>query len=60
MSITETLERRLTGVISGIKKGTKTAQDALPLLKRMKETNAYLAEDFEKKYIAAMASRKVA
>ncbi len=54
------IEKKLTGAILGIKLGTKTALDALPLLNKMKEINPLLAEDYEKKYIAALAERKVA
>ncbi len=60
MGITEIPERKLTGAISGIRKGTKTAQDGLALLNRMKEVNPALAEDFEKKYNAALQERKQA
>lgn len=60
MGITEILERKLTGTISGIRRGTKTAQDGMTLLNRMKEVNPALAEDFEKKYNAALHERKLA
>jgi hypothetical protein len=56
----ELLEKKLTSAIFGIKQGTKTSTDALGFLKRMKEINPLLAEDYEKKYIAALQSRKQA
>lgn len=56
----ELLEKKFTSAIFGMKQGTKTATDALGFLNRMKKINPLLAEDYEKKYIAALAERKAA
>jgi hypothetical protein len=52
------LEKKLTGIIFGIKQGTKTLTDATPILKRLRSVNSLLAEDYDKKLIAVAAARK--
>lgn len=54
------IEKKLTGAIFGIKQNTKTAQEAQSLLDKMKRINPLLAEDYEKKLVAALQSRKPA
>jgi hypothetical protein len=54
----ELLEKKMTGLLLGLKNGTKTVTDALPTLNRLKSNYPLIAEDYEKKYIAALASRK--
>ena len=52
------LEKKLTGIIFGIKQGTKTLTDATPILKRLRSINPLLAEDYNKKLLAVVAARK--
>jgi hypothetical protein len=54
----ELLEKRMTGLLLGLKNGTKTVTDALPTLNRLKENYPLIAEDYERKYIAVLAARK--
>jgi len=53
----ELLERKMTSMIFGLKQGTKSVTDALPILNRLKKDFPLIAEDYEKKYIAALAAR---
>lgn len=54
----EQLERKMTGLIFGLKNGKKEVSEVLPTLNRMKRDFPLIAEDFEKKYITALAARK--
>ena len=54
------LEKKLTGLLSGLKNGTKTVTDVLPIMNRLKATGAVIYEDYERKYMAIMATRKQA
>lgn len=56
----EILEKKMTGLLSGLKNGTKTVTEALPILNRLKKDYPLIAEDYEKKYIAVLAIRKAA
>lgn len=55
----ELLEKKMTGIILGIKSGTKSATDAMPVLKMLKNNFPLIADDYEKKYIAALQLRPV-
>ena len=52
------LEKKLTGLLFGIKQGTKSVTEAIPVLKRLREINPFLAEDYDKKLRAVAAARK--
>lgn len=53
----ELLERKMSGMIIGLKQGTKTVSDALPVLNKLKAGYPLIAEEYEKKYIAALQAR---
>jgi hypothetical protein len=55
----EMLTRKLTGAIFGFKQGTKTAKEVQDLLDKLKRVNSLLADDYEKKYVAAARERSV-
>ena len=50
----ELITKKLTGAIFGLKNGSKTTSDVQGLLDKLKKINSALAEDYEKKYIAAV------
>ena len=54
----EVLERKMTGLLIGFRTGSKSITDVLPTLNRLKEVCPLIHEDYEKKYIAALNSRK--
>ena len=54
----EVLERKMTGLLIGLKTGSKTVNDVLPTLDRLKEGYPLIAEEYEKKYNAALSIRK--
>lgn len=56
----EVLERKMTGLLIGFKTGSKSITDILPTLNRLKKECPLIAEDYEKKYIAALNFRKQA
>lgn len=58
MSTSETLEKKLTGLLLGLKLETKTVTDVLPILNRLKATGSAIYEDYEKKYKEILAKRK--
>ena len=51
------LTKKLTGAIFGFKQGTKSAGDVQGLLNKLKNINPLLADDYEKKYVAAARER---
>jgi hypothetical protein len=55
----ELLEKRMTGMIIGLKQGSKTIAEALPVLNKLKASYPLIAEEYEKKYIAALQARTV-
>ena len=55
----EILTKKLTGAIFGFKQGTKSAGDVQNLINQMKRVNPLLADDYEKKYIAAARERSL-
>jgi hypothetical protein len=52
------LEKKLTGLLFGIRQGTKKVTEALPHLNRLRAINPFLADDYDKKLVAAAQSRK--
>ena len=54
------LERKMTGLLFGLKQGTKTITEVLPTLNKLKEVAPLIAQDYEKKYIDILAARKAA
>lgn len=52
------LEKKMTSLIFGLKMGTKTVTEVLPVLNRMKTDCPLIYEDYEKKYIAALSARR--
>lgn len=54
------LEQKMTGMLFGLKQGTKTVTEVLPILNILKKNFPLIAEDYEKKYIAALEYRKAA
>lgn len=50
----ELIEKKLTGVILGIKNKTKTFTDAQVWMERLKKVNPLIAEDYDKKLQAAL------
>ena len=54
----EVLEKKMTGLLIGLRTGTKSVTEVLPTLNRLKETCPLIAEDYEKKYIATLNARK--
>jgi len=56
----ELLERKMTGLLLGLKNGTKSTTDVLPTLNSLKKNCGSIAEDYERKYIAIMSTRKLA
>lgn len=52
------LEKKMTSMIFGLKIGTKTVTEVLPVLNKMKSEYPLIAEDYEKKYMAALSARK--
>jgi len=53
----EVLEKKMTGLLFGLKNGTKSVTDVLPTLNRLKNVCPLIAEDYEKKYIAVIRAR---
>lgn len=58
MSTSAILEKKLDGLLFGLKQGTKSITDVLPVLNRLKGTGQLIFEDYEKKYITILAGRK--
>ena len=56
----EVLERKMTGLLIGLKAGSKSVTDVLPTLNRLKIVCPLIHEDYQKKYIAALDLRKAA
>jgi hypothetical protein len=56
----EFLEKKVNGAIFGVKQNTKTATEANTWLEKLKKVNPLIAEDYEKKLAAALATRKPA
>ena len=56
----EYLEKKVNGAIFGVKQNTKTATEANTWLEKLKKVNPLIAEDYEKKLAAALATRKPA
>lgn len=56
----EFLERKTNGAIFGVKQNTKTVTEAEIWLNKLKAVNPLIAEDYEKKLAAALATRKPA
>jgi len=56
----EVLEKKMTGLLIGLKNGTKTVTDTLPTLNRLKAQYPLIAEEYEKKYIAVIRTREAA
>lgn len=54
----QVLEKKLTGAIFGLKQGTKTATEVLPILNRMKELYPHISAEYESKYATALVSRE--
>lgn len=52
------LTRKVTGAILGFKNNTKSVNDVQALINRLKGVNSLLAEDYEKKFVAAARERK--
>lgn len=51
--------KKLTGAIFGFKNGSKSATEVQGWLDRLKKVNALLAEDFDKKFVAAARERSL-
>lgn len=52
------LDKKLTGALSGFKKGTKTAKDVTTLIKSMRTVNPAQADDWNKKLLEAIQTKK--
>lgn len=50
--MSELLEKQVIGVLMGFKTGTKTAKEVSEKLERLKKSNPFLAEDYNKKFVA--------
>ena len=53
----EVLERKMTGLLIGLKNGTKTVADTLPTLNKLKAQYPLIAEEYSKKYIAVIRAK---
>jgi hypothetical protein len=51
------LEKKMTGLLLGMKNNSKTIADVLPTLNRLKDVAPLIAQDYEKKYIAILRAR---
>lgn len=56
----EVLEKKMTGLLFGLRQGTKSITEVLPTLNRLKNEFPLIAEDYERKYIGILAARKQA
>jgi hypothetical protein len=55
----EALEKKMTGLLLGLKLGTKTVTDVLPTLNRLKSDYPLIADDYEKKYMGIIVGKKL-
>lgn len=51
--------KKITGTLFGFKQGTKSAGDVQGWLDKLKKVNPLLADDYEKKYVAAARERSL-
>jgi hypothetical protein len=58
MGMRECLEKKMTGLLFGLRQGTKSITDVMPTLNRLRNEFPLIAEDYEKKYINIVAARK--
>lgn len=56
----DVLEKKMTGLLIGLKNGTKNTTEALPILNKLKAQFPLIAQDYERKYIEIVAARKQA
>lgn len=52
------LERKITGALNGYKNGTKTEVEVVTLIKKLRESNSGLADDYNKKLLIAIKAKK--
>lgn len=53
MAYEVTLEKKITGAISGFKNNTKTAKEVNDLIAQLRKINPGLADDHNKKFVEA-------
>ena len=54
----DSLEKRMTGLLLGLKIGSKTVTEVLPTLNKLKEVCPLISTEYEKKYISILNARK--
>lgn len=54
----EVLEKKMSGLLVGLKTGSKTVSDVLPILNKLKAEYPLIAEEYQKKYIEILQNRK--
>jgi len=54
----EVLERKMTGLLIGLRSGTKTVTEVLPTLNKLRSEFPLISEDYDKKYIDIVKERK--
>jgi hypothetical protein len=58
MAYAEKLENKVIGAISGFKNGTKTVLEVTDAIKKLREANPGLADDYNKKLLEAIKAKE--